>query len=65
MKTKQGDPYCVAFDTKEMPGKIVAVSVALDTIIMGPDDKARLDLCTHPLYPKLYAYVLSNPPQAA
>jgi hypothetical protein len=63
MKTKDGLSYCISFETREMPGKIVAVRVQLDTIIMGLDDKVRVDLADHPLYPKLVEYVLNNPLQ--
>ena len=61
MDKKHGLDYCVAFDTKEMPGKIVATRVRLDTVILGPDDAARVDLADHPLYPRLVSYVLANP----
>lgn len=61
MKTKQGQRYAIDFNTKEMPGKIVAVTVALDTLVMGEKDTVRVDLCDHPLYPKLIEYVLKNP----
>lgn len=54
-------PYGISFDTKEMPGKIVAVTVALDTWIMTPSDIAAVNLCEHPLYPKLVEYVKANP----
>jgi hypothetical protein len=60
MDKKHGLDYCVAFDTKEMPGKIVATRVRLDTVILGPDDAARIDLADHPLYPRLVSYVLAN-----
>ena len=58
-----GLPYCVAFNTTDMPGKVVAVQVTLNTHIMGPQDKVRVDLVDHPLYAKLHAYCLANPPQ--
>jgi hypothetical protein len=61
MKKHKGVPYCISFDTVEMPGKVVAVSVALDTIILGPNDSAMINLCEHPLYPKLEKYVKQNP----
>lgn len=60
MKKFNGLPYCISFDTKEMPGKIVAVSVSLDTIILGPNDSTRVDLVDHPLYSHLEKYVLDN-----
>lgn len=61
MKTKEGLPYCVSFDTLDMPGKIKAVRVQIDTIIMSETDKVRVDLADHPLYAKLEQYVLANP----
>ncbi len=61
MRKFRGVAYGIAFDTKEMPGKVVAVSVALDKIIMGPTDTVRVDLCDHPLYKRLETYVLANP----
>lgn len=62
MKKKNGLPYSVHFDTKEMPGKIVAVRVQLDKVIMGPLDSVRVDLNDHPLYNRLVDYVLNNLP---
>lgn len=56
-----GNRFCIAFDTKEMPGKIVAVTVALDTWIMSDSDVANVALADHPLYPKLVQYVMANP----
>lgn len=56
-----GNRYGIAFDTKEMPGKIVATTVALDKWIMSPEDTVNVALCNHPLYPALVAYVLANP----
>jgi len=61
MKTKDGLPFCIDFDTNEMPGKIVAIRVILDKYIFGPDDSVRIDLVDHPLYKKLEAYVKTNP----
>jgi hypothetical protein len=60
VKKFKGKSYCISFDTLEMPGKIVAVSVELNTIIMGSSDSVRVDLVDHPLYPKLEKYVLDN-----
>jgi len=54
-------PYCVSFDTKDMPGKIKSVRVELSTYVLGPNDSVRVDLKDHPLYPQLEAYVLANP----
>lgn len=61
MRKFKGLAYGIAFDTNEMPGKVVAVTVALGTTIMRDTDSVRLDLCDHPLYPKLEQYVKANP----
>jgi len=61
MRQKNGLDYCIAFDTKDVPGKIRCVRVQLDTVIIGPDDAVRVDLADHPLYPRLVSYVLANP----
>lgn len=65
MKTTKGLNYGISFDTKEMPGKVVAVVVSLDKMIMGPDDSVSVSLCDHPLYHHLVKYVLSNPARRA
>lgn len=62
MKKRNGLSYGIAFDTKEMPGKVVAVTVALTKEVIGTDDSVRVDLSAHPLYRHLVEYVLSNPP---
>lgn len=61
MKTRKGLVYGVSFDTKDMPGKVVAVTVALSKTVIGPDDNVRVDLRDHPLYRHLERYVLDNP----
>ena len=60
MKDKEGLPFAISFDTKDMPGKIKAVIVTLDVKIMTLDDEVRVDLFSHPLYPRLERYVLAN-----
>ena len=62
MKKKHGKPYAVAFNTKEIPGRIVATIVTLNTEVSRPEGVWRVDLIDHPLYPQLYAYVMANPP---
>lgn len=64
MRQRGGVPYAIDFDTKEMPGKVVGVRVQLDTVIIGEDDRVRVDLSDHPLYEKLERYVLNNPSEA-
>jgi hypothetical protein len=62
VKTKKGRPYCIAFQTDEVPGKITGISVQLDKIFLHPDDVVQLDLRRHPLYHYLATYVRDNPP---
>lgn len=63
MKNRKGVPYCVAFDTTEMPGKVVAIRVELSKYIMDDLSSARVDLAAHPLYHYLWAYCRDNLPQ--
>ncbi len=58
--------FSIAFNTEEMPGKITIVTVELTKEIVALDGafegrKFRVDLCDHPLYPQLAAYVSNNP----
>lgn len=59
------DTFDISFDTKEMPGLITSVQVILDRKIHRRSDFEerffRVDLCNHPLYAELEAYVLANP----
>lgn len=61
MKTNKGLPYCIEFDTNEMPGKVVGIRVELSKQIIGMADKVNIALCEHPLYPALERYVKANP----
>ena len=62
MTNLEGLPYCISFDTKEMPGKILAVKVDLSYYVMRDLSEAvRVDLSAHPLYPVLEEYVKANP----
>jgi hypothetical protein len=59
---KPTNTYCIAFDTMDMPGKIVATQITLETVVFGnPKDVFRIDLKNHPLYYQLVDYVKSNP----
>ncbi|GEM_PF-5175016 len=58
---KPTDTFCIEFDTKEMPGLIVATEVCIRRRIMRQQDVARVDLPDHPLYPKLQTYVKGSP----
>ena len=61
MRTSKGARFGIAFDTKEMPGKVVATTVELSKWVMKDSDKVDVSLCEHPLYPALEDYVLKNP----
>jgi hypothetical protein len=61
VKTKKGRPYCISFDTTEIPGKIMGVSVELNKILLDPEDIVQLDLRNHPLYHHLVDYCRANP----
>lgn len=63
MKRKNGSEYAIDFNTREGPNQIEAVTVALNKRFMHKDETVRVDLCDHPLYPKLVKYVLNNPPR--
>lgn len=54
--------YYISFNTKELPGAIKAVSVALNNeIIVDKSYKMPVNLCEDPLYPLLVKYVKANP----
>lgn len=54
--------YHISFDTKELPGAIKAVTVTLDNVIVTDMNASmNIDLCNHPLYSILVAYVQANP----
>ncbi len=61
MDTKAGE-YFIDFNTKIDPGKIQAVRVRIDLVTIDKSDKTPLtiNLCEHPLYPELKAYVKAN-----
>lgn len=52
-------------DAVKTTGILKFVSVTLKEDTMDQDDTVHVNLCEHPLYPKLRQYVLSNlrPPQ--
>ena len=55
------DEYFIDFNTTQQPGKIQAVRVRIGlATIEKPDQKMRVDLADHPLYPELKEYVESN-----
>lgn len=55
-------PYYIEFKTNEIPGKLVATRVTLDSEIISNDGREMaINLCDDPLYPLLVAYVKANP----
>jgi len=54
--------YHIEFDTQDMPGKIKATTIHINTeVVRDMKAKMRVDLFHHPLYKKLEKYVLANP----
>lgn len=54
--------FYISFNTLDMPGKIKAIRVRLDTEIVSDMNKSfPINLSDHPLYPDLERYVLNNP----
>jgi hypothetical protein len=56
--------YYIKFDTREVPGKLVAISVTLDSeIIADLERPLSINLSDDPLYPALCEHVRLNPPR--
>ena len=54
--------FYINFNTKEMPGKILATKVTLSQeLIRDMDKPLSINLCEHPLYKQLEQYVKANP----
>ena len=61
MPTREAtDTFCIAFDTEEMPGKVVETQVTLKRQIMSPGDSVNVAMVDHPLYGDVEAYVMAN-----
>jgi hypothetical protein len=62
MDAEKAGEYFIDFNTKINPGKIQAVRVRIDlvTIEKSDDRPLAINLCEHPLYPELKAYVKAN-----
>lgn len=60
----RGQQYTIAATTKgvEKSGHIRITVVTLGHDVADMQDTMRIDLCDHPLYRELHAYVLANPP---
>ena len=58
------DGYCIAFDTKTMPGKVLVTRVVLREEIVDAAEfetaRWRIDLIRHPLFSRLAQYVWNN-----
>lgn len=54
--------YHISFSTKNIPGRIEAVSVQLGVDIAGDDAVFHVNLADDPLYPALRRYCIDNPP---
>jgi hypothetical protein len=56
--------YYIAFDTREVPGQIVAVKVSVGTeYITDMDKKLPINLSDDPLYLDLCKYIRNNAPE--
>jgi len=54
--------YYIDFDTKDRPGVIMSTTVVLNReMVTDMHAPMSIDLCNHPLYPHLVAYVKANP----
>ena len=55
------DEFYIDFNTKQEPGKLQAVRVRIDLVTITDMHKSLpINLCEHPLYKELQAYVLAN-----
>lgn len=57
------DAFGISFNTKTVgkSGLMTYTKVILKTDVIGMDEGAYVNLCEHPLYPELVAYVEANP----
>lgn len=57
--------FGISFDTAavQKTGILKAVMVTLKEDTLAPEESVHVNLCEHPLYPKLVQYVKSNPPR--
>lgn len=58
------DGYCISFDTKTMPGKVLVTRVILREEIVDVAEfetaRWRIDLIRHPLFSRIAEYVWRN-----
>lgn len=55
--------YFISFDTRINPGKLEAIRVRLDIVTIDEEQMnvpMKINLCDHPLYSDLVAYVKAN-----
>lgn len=53
--------YFIDFNTNIQPGKIQAVKITIELVTVSDmNAPMAIDLCNHPLYPELKAYVEAN-----
>lgn len=56
--------YFISFDTKEAPGRVVAVTVQLGKEYLPVSkDPLPINLADHPQYKELWTYCKNNPPR--
>lgn len=56
--------YYIAFDTRDMPGAIVAVTVSLGKeVVRNMSKPMSINLVDHPFYRQLHEYCRNNPPR--
>lgn len=53
--------FAMEFQTSNAAGLIRYVKVTIEESLMDREDRVRIDLCDHPLYPALQRYVKGNP----
>lgn len=58
--------FGISFDTTSThkTGILKMVQVKIEEATLAPEESVYVNLCDHPLYPKLVEYVRANPPRA-
>lgn len=57
--------FGISFDTASArkTGILKMVQVKIEEATLAPEESVCVNLCEHPLYPKLVEYVRANPPR--
>jgi hypothetical protein len=57
--------FGISFDTASVrkTGILKVVQVRIEEATLAPEESVHVNLCEHPLYPKLVEYVRANPPR--